>query len=179
MFKAIPSLCLLLAVGSVVNATEPLVTDKLAEKHENTSADAILTVEEHDTDDGPVLHFNLHLFTEYDSRKGTGRAYASLLIFDRNGQQLDTIEASNTIGAVWTHKRSSRTTNSSISEPAEQVGGWVFVIDAEHQHGIPITPADVKTWWKDHRQEYLEVARDLGPGNEQDVHGFGTVYRFR
>ena len=97
MFKTIPSLCLLIVLASVAcGKDQPLVIDKLAETHENTSADAILTVEKHQTDDGLVLHFNLHLFTEYVSRKGTGRAYAALVIFDRHGQQLDTIEAGNT-----------------------------------------------------------------------------------
>ncbi len=179
MHGAISSVCLLLVVGSVAYAKEPIVVDKLAEKHETTSADAILTVNEYVTDEGLVLHFDLHLFTEYFSRKGTGRAYAALVIFDKGGMQLDTIEAANTIGAVWSQKRSSRSANSSISEPADEVGGWVFVIDAEHKHGIPVTPAEVKNWWNDHRDEYLAVAKDLDPNSEQSVHGFGTVYRFR
>ena len=92
MHKFISSLCVLLVLGSVGYAKDkPLVVDKLAETYENTSTDAILTVERHETDGGPVLHFNLHLFTEFDSRKGTGRAYAALVIFDKHGQQLDTI----------------------------------------------------------------------------------------
>ena len=180
MLKTISSLCLLIGLANCAcGKDQPLVVDKLAETHENTSADAILTVEKHQTDDGLVLHFNLHLFAEYVSRKGTGRAYAALVIFDRHGQQLDTIEAGNTIGAVWNQKRSSKVTNSSITEAADQVGGWVFVIDAEHQHGIPITPADVKNWWNSHREEYLDIAKDLKPEDEENVHGFGIVYRFR
>lgn len=180
MPKVISSLCLLLALGSVGYAKDkPLVIDKLAESHDNTSADAILTVEKHMTDDGPVLHFNIHLFTEYLSRKGTGRAYAALVIFDQNGQQLDTIEASNTIGAVWGQKRSSKSTDSSITEAADLVGGWVFVIDAEHNHGIPITPLEVKNWWKSHRDEYLRIEKELKPGSEATVREFGIVYKFK
>ena len=180
MRKVISSVCLLLALGSVAHANEKaLVVDKLAESHENTSSDAILTVEQHETDSGSVLHFNLHLFTEYLSRKGTGRAYSALVIFDKDGQQLDAIEASNTIGAVWNQHRRSKSTDSSISEAADQVGGWVFVIDAEHRHGIPITPADVKTWWSTHRQEYLSIAKGLKPESEATVRDFGIVYRFK
>ena len=116
MFKAISSLCLLVVLSSAGDAKDqPLVTDKLAETHEHTSADAILTVEKHQTDEGLVLHFNLHLFSEFVSRKGTGRAYAALVIFDKAGQQLDSIEASNTIGAVWNQKRHSKSTDSSIT----------------------------------------------------------------
>lgn len=180
MPRIISSLCLLLVFGSVGFAKDkPLVVDKLAESHENTSADAILTVDKHETDEGQVLHFNLHLFTEYFSRKGTGRAYAALLIFDKNGQQLDAIEASNTIGAVWNQKRHSKSTDSSITEASDQVGGWVFVIDAEHKHGIPITPLDAANWWKTHRDEYLNTAKDLKPESEESVREFGIVYRFR
>jgi hypothetical protein len=180
MPKFISSLCLLFVAASVGLAKDkPLATDKLAETHDNTSADAILTVEQHATDEGPVLHFHLHLFTEYVSRKGTGRAYTALVIFDKEGQQLDAIEASNTVGAVWNQKRHSKSTDSSITETASQVGGWVFVIDAEHKHGIPITPADAKSWWNSHRDEYLEIAKELKPADEENVHGFGIVYRFK
>jgi hypothetical protein len=102
-----------------------------------------------------------------------------LVIFDRKGQQLDAIEASNTIGAVWNQKRRSQSADSSITEPADQVGGWVFVIDAEHRHGIPATPADVKSWWTTHREEYLNVAKGLKPGTEENVGECGSVFRFR
>jgi hypothetical protein len=180
MPKVISSLCLFLALSSVGHAKDkPLVIDKLAENHGDTSADALLTVEKHETDDGPVLHFNLHLFTEYVSRKGTGRAYAALVIFDKNGQQLDAIEASNTIGAVWNQKRHSKSTDSSITESVDAVGGWVFVIDAEHNHGIPITPREVKNWWDIHREEYLTVAKQLKPESGEAVRNFGIVYKFR
>ncbi len=180
MSKAISSLCLFLALGTIGHAKEePLVVDKLADSHDHTSADAILTVDKHQTDDGLVLHFNLHLLTEYFSRKGTGRAYAALVIFDKQGQHLDTIEASNTIGAVWNQSRRSKSTDSSITEPADLIGGWVFVIDAEHRHGIPVTPSEIKTWWNDHRQEYLEIAKGLSPESEDAVGNFGIVYRFR
>ena len=173
-------LCLILALGSVAYGNDKtLVVDKLAESHDNTSADAILTVDKHETDDGPVLHFNLHLFTEYFSRKGTGRAYAALVIFDKRGQQLDTIEASNTIGAVWNQKIRSKSTESSITEVADQVGGWVFVIDAEHKHGVPITPAEGKNWWESHRDEYLSIVKKLKPESEETVGDSAIVYRFR
>jgi hypothetical protein len=179
MSKWISSLCLLFVLVSAGYAKDkPLVVDKLAESHDSTSADAILTVDKHQTDDGQVLHFNLHLLTEYFSRKGTGRAYAALMIFDKQGQHLDTIEASNTIGAVWNQNRRSKSTDSSITESADQVGGWVFVIDAEHRHGIPITPSEVKTWWNSHRDEYLNVAKELRPESEEAV-AFGIVYRFK
>ena len=138
-----------------------------------------MTVEKHQTDEGLVLHFNLHLFSEFVSRKGTGRAYAALVIFDKTGQQLDSIEASNTIGAVWNQKRHSKSTDSSITEPADLVGGWVFLIDAEHKHGIPVTPAEAKDWWSRHREEYLDFAKNLKPEDGENVHEFGIVYRFR
>ena len=180
MLKAISSLCLLVAWTGFAHAKDkPLVVDKLAETYEKTSADAILTVEKHQTDDGPVLHFHLHLLTEYFNRKGTGRAYAALVIFDQKGQQVDTIEASNTIGAVWNQNRRSKSTESSITEPADLVAGWVFLIDAEHRHGVPITPSEVKTWWDRHRDEYLNVAKELEAGNEQAVRDFGIVYKLK
>ena len=102
-----------------------------------------------------------------------------MVIFDKDGQQLDAIEATNTIGAVWNQKRHSKSTDSSITEPDERVGGWVFVIDAEHNHGIPITPRDVNNWWNIHREEYLNIAKELKPESEAPVRKFGIVYKFR
>jgi hypothetical protein len=55
----------------------------------------------------------------------------------------------------------------------------VFLIDAEHKHGIPITPLEVKNWWNGHRDEYLKTEKELKPGSEATVREFGIVYKFK